>query len=55
MSAVDYTEQQDLTRIIAAMDNAEAAVDYAGTIVFEPEQITGTRYKYVLTGAADSE
>ena len=37
------------------MDNAEDAADYAETIVFEPEHIEGTRYKYVLTGAADSE
>ena len=51
--SVDYTEQQNLTRILAGMDNAEAASDYADTIVFAPNQITGTRYKYILTNAPD--
>ena len=50
---VDYTEQRNLTRILAGMDNATEAADYADTIVFSPVQITGTRYKYTLTNAPD--
>lgn len=50
---VDNTTEQQLTRILAGMDNAEKAADYADTIVLAPAQITGTRYKYVLTNAPD--
>ena len=53
MASTDYSEQQDLTRILAGMDNAEKAADYGETIVFAPQQITGTRYKYMLTNAED--
>ena len=52
-AAVDSTEEQEITRILAGMDNAERATEYAGTIVFAPSQIKETRYKYVLTNAAD--
>ena len=50
---VNYTEQVELTRILTGMNSATEAADYAATIVFEPEQISGTRYKYILTNAAD--
>ena len=50
---VDYTEQRNLTRILTGIDLATKASDYADTIVFEPSQISGTRYKYTLTNAPD--
>lgn len=53
VEAVDSSTEQDLTRILAGMDNAEKATAYADTVVFEPDQITGTRYKYIFTNAPD--
>jgi len=53
VSAVDNSEEQQITRILAGMDNAEKASDYADTVVFAPTQMTGTRYKYMLTNAPD--
>ena len=53
VEAVDSHTEQDLTRILAGMDNAESATAYANTVVFEPDQITGTRYKYIFTNAPD--
>lgn len=50
---VDYTEQRNITRILTGMDEATKAADYADTVVFEPVQISGTRYKYTLTNAPD--
>ena len=51
--AVDQNEQQDLTRILTGMDNAEKAIAYAGTVIMEPALIEGTRYKYIMTNAPD--
>lgn len=51
--AVNYTEQMELTRIITGMNSATEAADYADTIILEPEQITGSRYKYILTNEED--
>ena len=53
VTAVDDLKEEQITRILAGMDNAEAASDYADTIVFAPTQIKETRYKYVLTNAPD--
>lgn len=53
VAAVDNATEQQTTRILAGMGNAEKASDYADTVVFEPSQIAGTRYKYVLTSAQD--
>lgn len=53
VTAVDNQTESDITRILAGMDNAEKASDYADTVVFEPVLIAGTRYKYVLTNAPD--
>ena len=53
VAAFDDDTDQELTRILAGMDNAEKATAYAGTVVFEPSLIEGTRYKYVLTNAPD--
>ena len=50
---VDSGTEQEITRILAGMDNAEKATAYAATVKFEPQQITGTRYKYILTNAPD--
>ena len=46
-------KEGQLTRILAGMDNATKAADYADTIVLDAEQIAGTRYKYILTNAND--
>lgn len=43
------TEQQ-VTRVVAGYDRAKTYADYADTIVFDTEQIEGTRYKYILCG-----
>ena len=53
MASTDYTEQRELTRILTGMDVAESASDYADTVVFETQQIEGTRYKYIFTNAPD--
>ena len=50
---VDYTTQQEITRILTGMDVATAAANYADTIIFAPSQIEETRYKYTLTNAPD--
>lgn len=52
-AAVDQSVEQELTRIMAGADNARKATAYAGTVVFAPSQISGTRYKYVFTNADD--
>lgn len=48
------TEAQ-VDRVIAGINDAEINSDYADTIVFEPgtNPVEGTRYKYILTSAAD--
>ena len=53
VTAVDNNKEDDITRILVGMDNADKAADYADTVVFAPSQIEGTRYKYVLTDAPD--
>ena len=53
VTEIDSSEEQQITRILAGMDNADKAADYVDTVVFAPEQIEGTRYKYVLTNAQD--
>ena len=50
-AAVDNSLEQDVTRILTGEDRAQSATAYAETIVFEPAQISGTRYKYILTSA----
>ena len=52
-AAVDNSTEQDIARILAGADNAEMATQYVGTVVFAPNLIEGTRYKYVLTNAPD--
>ena len=41
--------EPDVERSVAGVNSAIRASDKADTIVFEPELIDGTRYKYVLT------
>ena len=53
VTPVDNSKEKQITRILAGMDNAEKAADYADTVVFASSQIAGTRYKYVLTNAPD--
>lgn len=42
-----------ISRIIDGAEAATKATQYANTIVMEMQQITGTRYRYTLTNAAD--
>ena len=49
----DTNEINELTRILAGMDNAVKATEYVGTIKLIPSIIEGTRYKYILTDAPD--
>ena len=49
----DSNIEQDIARIVAGTENATKAADYADTVVFSPTNISGTRYKYVLTNAPD--
>lgn len=41
--------QEEVDRVLAAYDNAKAAVEYADSIVMEMQQISGTDYKMVWT------
>lgn len=41
--------QEEINRIISGMNEANYAADFADTVVFEPQQMEGTRYKYILT------
>ena len=41
--------EAEIDRIVAGVNNANRAADYADTVVFEPTLIEGNRYKYVLT------
>ena len=52
-AAYDKNVESEVTRIISGTDAAKKATEYAGTVVFAPEQISGPRYKYVLTDAPD--
>lgn len=47
----DDTTMFDINRILEGYQNAQAAVAQAASVVFEPENITGERYKYKLTNA----
>ena len=51
--AVDNNTENTLTRILSAYSNAQNAIAYAWTVVLEPVNIIGDRYKYVLTNAPD--
>ena len=53
VTEVDDDEEQLITRIVGGASNAERATAYAGTVIFEPTQITENRYKYIFTNAAD--
>lgn len=54
VTAVDNGIISDVSRILNGMDRAEKATAFVeNTLVFSAEQITGTRYKYILTSAAD--
>ena len=50
---VDSQRQEKISETIAAYDNAVEAADFGETLVFEEEQITGTRYKYIFTDGHD--
>jgi hypothetical protein len=50
---VDHQVEPKLTRLLAAYDNAEEAAEYGESFVFTPQQINGTRYKYILTNGPD--
>lgn len=38
--------QQEVTRIISAVDNATRESDYADTVKMDAQLISGTRYKF---------
>ncbi len=46
---MEQPAEEEITRVIAGYDRAIFYSDYADTIIFEPELIEGTRYKYILT------
>ena len=50
---VDESTERKLTEILAVYDNNIKETAFVGTVVFEPSQIAGSRYKYVLTNAQD--
>lgn len=50
---VDTDTERELTKVLAVYDNAIKEAAFVDTVVFEPSQITGDRYKYVLTNARD--
>lgn len=50
---VDESTERKLTEILAVYDGTIKETAFAGTVVFEPALIAGTRYKYVLTNAQD--
>lgn len=47
--AYDSTAAAEVNRVLSALDSAKAAISYAGKVRFEPDEITGTRYRYILT------
>ena len=46
---VDNDTESEITYIIKEYDRAINAANYVDTLVMDPAQIDGTRYKYVLT------
>lgn len=49
----DDNYMSKVSRIINGAEAATKATAYANTVVMEMQQITGDRYRYVLTNAAD--
>ena len=47
--------QQEVDRVLAAYENAEAAADYAESIVMEMQQISLYDYKMVWTNQYPTE
>ena len=41
--------EAEINKIVNDMNQARRQSDWADTVVFEPQQLSGTRYKYVLT------
>lgn len=39
----------DIDRIISSYEEGEEAADFAESIVWEAEQITGDRYRFIFT------
>ena len=51
VAAYDDRTANSLDKLLDQYAKAQAAVAFGNALVFEPAQITGTRYKYVLTTA----
>lgn len=49
----DQNPEIIVSEILAASDNAEKAILFYQSIVLSPQQIEGTRYKYIWTNAPD--
>ena len=47
--------QQEVTELLATVDETQKQVDFAETIVFDVDStpVSGTRYRYILTNAPD--
>lgn len=50
---VDKGTEEQIARMIAALDNARKATAYVNTLVFEPVYLYATKYKYSFTNAPD--
>ena len=50
---VDNNVEQQITRIISGYENAQKSAEYVDTIQLDMIQITGTRYRYILSNAED--
>lgn len=48
VQSYDSLVPEQISRIISGVDVAEQAVEFADRVVFEPTQLSGTRYKYTL-------
>lgn len=53
VEAFDRSLEKDINRVIAGYNNALNAAGFVDTVVFGMAQVTGTRYKFTATNAAD--
>lgn len=51
--AYDKSLEGDINRVLAGYNNAMNAAGFVDTVVFGMSQVTGTRYKFTATNAAD--
>ena len=53
LEAYDKSLEGDINRVLAGYNNAMNAAGFVDTVVFGMSQVTGTRYKFTATNAAD--